>query len=226
MAGRAQTSRMSGEDRRRQIVEVATELFSKKGFNGTTTKEIAESAAVSEAIIFRHFPNKNALYSAIIEYKTLQNTERVKGRLKEAASRKDDRAFFSSLANEMLDVHLGDPTLMRLLMFSALEGHELAEMFFQSRASEVRDQILDYIKQRVSDGVFHDIDPRMAARAFIGMILFHAQVRVIYKDTTCDDIKLPSRQVADRFVDIFLSGILKDKRKRKVSSRMPRPKRK
>jgi len=215
---------MSGEDRRQQIVEVACELFSKKGFNGTTTKEIADCAGVSEAIIFRHFPNKRALYSAIIEYKTLQKAERVKERLEEAASRKDDRDFFSILAQETLDAHINDPALMRLLMFSALEGHELAEMFFQSRASQLRDQILGYIKERIADGAFQDIDPRVAARALIGMILFHAQVRVIYKNTSCDDVRLPNRQVTDWFVDIFLSGILKGNNKR-VSSRPPRRKR-
>lgn len=215
---------MSGEDRRRQIVEIASGLFSKKGFNGTTTKEIADNAGVSEAIIFRHFPNKRALYSAIIEHKTLQKAEQVKVRLKEAASRRDDRAFFSVLAYETLDAHLNDPTLMRLLMFSALEGHELAEMFFQSRASQVRDQIFGYIKQRIADGAFHEIDPKLAARAFIGMILFHAQVRVIYKNTSCDDVKLPARQVADQFVDIFLSGILKDKGKKRAASRTRRHK--
>ena len=47
------TTRLRADDRRRQIVDVAARLFSKKGFSGTTTKEIADSAGVSEAIIFR-----------------------------------------------------------------------------------------------------------------------------------------------------------------------------
>jgi len=68
--GRAPATRMAAVDRRQQIVSVASELFSKNGFNGTTTKEIADRAGVSEAIIFRHFPTKQALYSAIIDFKT------------------------------------------------------------------------------------------------------------------------------------------------------------
>jgi AcrR family transcriptional regulator len=193
-------------------VNVSAELFSEKGFNGTTTKEIAERAGVSEAIIFRHFPNKRALYSAIIDFKTRQSQERMQERLQEAASRKDDRAFFHSLAFEMLQAQMSDPSLMRLLMFSALEGHELAEMFFQSTAQKLRDSVLRYIKQRISDRAFRDVDPKVCSRAFVGMILFHSQVRVIYKDTLCDDIKLSNRQMADRFVDIFLTGILRDRK--------------
>jgi AcrR family transcriptional regulator len=203
-------ARMTGEDRRRQIVDISAELFSRKGFNGTTTKEIADRAGVSEAIIFRHFPNKRALYSAIIDYKTRQTSELMQERLKEAASRKDDRAFFLTLALEMLNAHTSNPMLMRLLMFSALEGHELAEMFFQSTAQEVRNSVLRYIKQRVSDRAFRAVDPKVCSRAFVGMILFHAQVRVIYKNTSCDDIKLSNKQMAERFVDIFLEGIRRD----------------
>src|SRR5437762_1771431 len=62
-------SRMAKGDRRNQIVAVAMDLFASKGFNGTTTKEIAEAAGVSEAIIFRHFAKKKDLYSAIIDSK-------------------------------------------------------------------------------------------------------------------------------------------------------------
>ena len=61
--------RMAGEDRRKQILLVAMRLFSQHGFRGTTTKEIAQAAGVSEAMVFRHFANKEELYSAIIDHK-------------------------------------------------------------------------------------------------------------------------------------------------------------
>ncbi|MDQ3087844.1 MAG: TetR family transcriptional regulator, partial [Acidobacteriota bacterium] len=44
---------MSGDERRAQILQVAIRLFSYKGFSGTTTKEIANTAGVSEAMVFR-----------------------------------------------------------------------------------------------------------------------------------------------------------------------------
>ena len=61
--------RMAAEKRRQQIIDVAIQLFSQKGFRGTTTKEIALAAGVNEAIIFRHFATKRDLYSAIIDQK-------------------------------------------------------------------------------------------------------------------------------------------------------------
>src|SRR5258706_2635304 len=58
--------RLDSEERRRGIVEAAVQLFERKGFAGTTTKEIAEAAQVSEALVFKHFPSKAALYDAIV----------------------------------------------------------------------------------------------------------------------------------------------------------------
>ena len=53
------TRKLPAADRRRQIIEVAMALFSAKGFEGTTTREISKAAGVSEAIIFRHFATKD-----------------------------------------------------------------------------------------------------------------------------------------------------------------------
>src|SRR5882724_1715174 len=58
--------RLEHEERRRGIVEAAVPLFARKGFAGTTTKEIAEAAHVSEALVYKHFPSKAALYEAIV----------------------------------------------------------------------------------------------------------------------------------------------------------------
>ncbi|HSB11658.1 MAG TPA: TetR/AcrR family transcriptional regulator [Blastocatellia bacterium] len=201
---RTHSIRMHAEDRRLQIVAVAAELFSQTGFRGTTTKEIADRAGVSEAIIFRHFATKDDLYRAILDYKVKQATDRMQTNLNEAANRKDDDAYFGSLAYEMLEFHSKDRTFMRLLLFSALERHDLAEMFFHSTAREMKNHIRRYIKQRIADGAFRRIDPALAARAFVGMVLNQAQVRNIFRD---DDLRYSNRQMADRFVDIFLAGI-------------------
>jgi len=58
--------RLDAEERRRAIIDAALPLFAKKGFTATTTKELAEAARVSEALIFKHFPSKAALYTEIL----------------------------------------------------------------------------------------------------------------------------------------------------------------
>ena len=56
---------MSSEDRRAAIIRAVRRVFAEKGFDGTKTRELAEAAGVSERSLFKHFPNKEALYSAM-----------------------------------------------------------------------------------------------------------------------------------------------------------------
>ncbi|MGE5268628.1 MAG: TetR/AcrR family transcriptional regulator [Thiohalocapsa sp.] len=59
-------TRLDGDERRKRIVTAAVPLFARKGFAGTTTREIAEAAGISEALLFRHFPSKQLLYREIL----------------------------------------------------------------------------------------------------------------------------------------------------------------
>jgi len=59
-------TRLDSDERRRAIVQAAVPLFARKGFRGTTTRELAEAAGISEALLFRHFPSKQSLYQEIL----------------------------------------------------------------------------------------------------------------------------------------------------------------
>src|SRR5438128_6336672 len=103
-------ARMAGEERHLQILRVAMSLFSQRGFRGTTTKEIALAAGVSEAMVFRHFATKEELYSAIIDHKACSGDERDPYQLvAQAIERKDDRAVFEQLALDALTQNECDP---------------------------------------------------------------------------------------------------------------------
>src|SRR5215475_5605077 len=60
------TSRLDSDERRRAIVMAAVPLFARTGFAGTTTRELAAAAGVSEALLFKHFPSKQSLYREIL----------------------------------------------------------------------------------------------------------------------------------------------------------------
>ena len=59
-------TRLDSDDRRKAIVNAAVPLFARNGFAGTTTRELAAAAGVSEALLFRHFPSKQSLYREIL----------------------------------------------------------------------------------------------------------------------------------------------------------------
>jgi len=60
------SSRLTADERRSAIVEAATKVFAENGFHGTTTRELAKAAGVSEALLYKHFPSKESLFSAIL----------------------------------------------------------------------------------------------------------------------------------------------------------------
>jgi AcrR family transcriptional regulator len=59
----ATTGKLSSEERRAAIIQAVRRVFAEKGFDGTTTRELADAAGVSEALLFKHFPTKEALFS-------------------------------------------------------------------------------------------------------------------------------------------------------------------
>ncbi len=200
-------ARMTAEDRKLQILRVAVSLFSQKGFGGTTTKEIAHAAGVSEAMVFRHFATKQELYTAILDHKACSgdsmNPEEM---VAEALKQKDDQAVFERLALGALEHHEFDPEFQRLLLHSALEGHELAEIFFEKFVRRVYELLGGYIAERQRDGAMALIDPAIAVRAFIGMVIHHSLNNNLW-DPQRRLLKISNAEAAKHFADILLNGI-------------------
>lgn len=203
--------RMAGSDRRKQIVQLASELFARKGFNGTTTKEIAEAAGVSEAIIFRHFATKSDLYAAIVDDRVQAIEAEFMPKLEAAMTRKEDRALFETLAFEILEFHRRDQTVLRLLLYSALEGHDLSRHWFKRYVIGLYDRFSVYFKERQADGIYREIEPKAALRAFIGMAINQSIAQYLLRDPI---LNLSNRKAAELFTDTFLNGILVSGRKR------------
>jgi AcrR family transcriptional regulator len=198
---------MPGDERRLQILRVAVTLFAHEGFRGTTTKKIAQAAGVSEAMVFRHFATKEELYSAILDHKACSGDAMdPETMVADAIRRKDDRAVFEGLAFGALEHHERDPEFQRLLLHSALEGHELAQMFFEKFVRRVYEFLGAYVRQRQKDGAIVKIDPAIVVRAFIGMIIHHSLNNNLW-DPKRRLLNLSNENAAKQFTDILLAGI-------------------
>lgn len=214
-----QTVRLAKGDRRAQLLRCAITVFSERGFRGTTTKQIAERADVSEAIIFRHFPTKEELYRAIIDQQMEESQRRVEAIVRESSETKEDQKLFERLAYEILEFYRKDPAFLRLLMYSGLEGHVLSELCFRTHVVKFYDLLGRYIRQRIADGAFRKVAPARAIRAFMGMVINQAMVKELYSN---DLARLSSRQAARTFSGLFLEGIASRTRRKGRNSRLPR----
>jgi len=201
---------MTGDKRREQILQTAITLFSQKGFSGTTTKEIARVAGVSEAMVFRHFARKGDIYDAILGNKACHDGMRFPWQedavLLEAIKNKDDHTVFYTLALNALNKQQSDVSFMRLLFYSALEEHELAERFFSEFVARIYGFIGSYIEERQKDGAIRDINPKIAVRAFMGMMIHHSLNNILW-DKSRELLDISNEEAAKNFAEILLRGI-------------------
>ncbi|MGH7258870.1 MAG: TetR/AcrR family transcriptional regulator [Nitrospiraceae bacterium] len=213
MKTKTQLKRASSRDRHASLITAASSLFAARGFRGTTTKEIAKAAGVSEALVFKYFPTKRALYAAILAEKA--NLSALLEAVEDVARKRDDQRVFTLIARYRIRPG-ADPTMLRLLLFSALEGHELADMFFGKHHRVFYEYLAGYIHTRIQEGAFREVDPLLAARAFIGMVVHHRLLHEIFG--------VPMHRSHDdtvaTYVELFVNGLVRrSARKPKESAR-------
>ncbi|MDD5543321.1 MAG: TetR/AcrR family transcriptional regulator [Acidobacteriia bacterium] len=198
------TTRLTSTDRRQQILDQATKLFARRGYEGTTTRQIARQAGINEALIFRHFGDKDGLYWAIIEQKCQMGARRAK-LMQTLDSRSDDRTILATLAETVLRRNFEDSSLARLLLFSALENHRLSRRFFRVYVAQNYDSIAAYIRRRVRQGKFRGVDAQLAARGFLGMVVYHFWIQEIFGGKRFQKFDL--KKVSNTLADIWLRGM-------------------
>ena len=195
--------RLPADERRAQILREAARLFGSHGFNGTTTRDVATEVGITEAALYRYFPSKEAMYAAILDERMASSD--LLEPIEPIARAGDDRAVFTVLAMTLLRSVDADPSILRLILYSALEGHELARPFQEKRILRLRELLTGYIERRSGEGAFRAIDPALAARAFMGMVVDHLIVRHVFAQH--EHYPQPIEQVAETFVSIFLDGM-------------------
>jgi AcrR family transcriptional regulator len=202
-------TRFSSADRREQILEVATGLFAQDGFRGTTTRLIAERSGVTEALIFRHFSGKEELYWAVIERKINSSAplEHLVGNLKAGG---DDLEVLSRVAFEVLQRRAKDQTLSRLLLYCALEKHELSERFFRHYIANYFEVLTQFVEKGIAGGRLRKVDPLLAARGFLGMVVYHSWIQEIYGERRQENFNL--RDVSTSLARIWLQGVQEEKK--------------
>ena len=203
----------AGDERREQLCTIAMRLFSERGFRGTTTKEIAHAAGVSEAVIFKHFSNKDELYASILDHKACSHPfDNPFAEIADKIEQKDDFGVFYSMALNALNHHQEDEDFLRLMLHSALEGHDLARMFFENFITRIYDFLGSYIDQRQEEGAFREVEPRIVVRTFIGMFVHHSLNNILW-DKEQKLLKISNEEAAREFATILLEGIKSKKAK-------------
>ena len=91
-----------------------------------------------------------------------------------------DLEIFAAIARELLVRNARDTELTRLLWFTALESHILSQRFFRTFIAVYYEELAAYIRRRVREGAFRDVDPLLSARGFLGMVIYHFLVQEFF----------------------------------------------
>lgn len=183
------------------LIDAAYRLFSQKGFNNTTTREIAESAGVNELTLFRHFQNKlNLLSQVILQYSTL-------ARLEKALEETKDLSFeagFHEMARIFLTQLEEKYPMIRLMIIEATSNPELKALVGPIPV-KLRQTLIKHLQRGVSEGkVREDLNLELVAQSFLWIFLSYVMTRSDIGQKFCP---FPPEEVAEASTEIFLRGI-------------------
>jgi TetR/AcrR family transcriptional regulator len=169
-----------GVQRRQQILEAAAALFARRGFAGTSTRQIAEAVGVSETLLFRHFPTKDSLYEAILERLVPSaDLARWLGELRRLADKRDDEGLFRGIARAVMRSFREDTTFHRLLLFAALEDHDLARTAHVKYTAPVAAFLREYVSRRQAEGAFRKMRPEAVVHMVLNVPAQFAQWKAL-----------------------------------------------
>jgi AcrR family transcriptional regulator len=158
---------LRSQQRYQRILDAATSVFSTKGYHGTLVDDIAEEADTSKGGVYFHFPNKQAIFLALLD----RLAEILKQRVEEAVRAEPDPVRRAEQAlTVVLDTFGSHRRLARLFMVEALgAGPE-----FNVRMVQIRAMFAQLIQRHLDDavavGAIPPLDTRIAARAWFGAV--------------------------------------------------------
>lgn len=155
-------------DRREDILQASLHLFAEKGFHGTSMRDIAREAEITEGLIYHYFESKRDLFRAIIEEYSFLPLLRT---LPDLAEQLDLRALLIVLARGFFDVLKQNTELARLLLQEIQVFPEEKEAFFADAVNESIMELARILEGRMNERARAQVDPQVSARIFFNSLL-------------------------------------------------------
>ena len=196
--------RRRAEARPEEILEAALAEFTEKGFEVARMEDVARRAGLSKAGVYLYFESKDVLLKALIERRM---TPLVQQALAAGLANANDPKIALRVIATAISERLRDPknfAVPKLVISVSARFPEIADYYRTQIAERARAALEGLIAAGVSKGVFRAIDPRAAARAFIGPILFEALwTHILRGESALDD----SAALVSAHMDILLEGL-------------------
>ncbi|MFJ7946728.1 TetR family transcriptional regulator [Streptomyces sp. NPDC096354] len=166
---RTRRVRMTGKERREQLLDIGRILFADKGFEGTSVEEIAARAGVSKPVVYEHFGGKEGLYAVVVDREMRQLLDMVTG----ALTAGHPRELLEQAAFALLDYIETYTDGFRILVRDSPVAQSTGT--FASLISDIATQVEDILGLEFKARGF---DPKLAplyAQALVGMVALTGQ---------------------------------------------------
>ncbi|KPQ34525.1 MAG: transcriptional regulator, TetR family [Phormidesmis priestleyi Ana] len=192
------------EETQNRILKAAEKLFAKRGYGGTTTRDLAQAAGVAEGTLFRHFENKKAI---LIEVATRGWMEILTDLLTELSEMGSYKAVAQVMRKRMLSLN-ANTDMLRVCFMEAQFHPELRDRIQADVIDKMTDVTEAFFQTAMDRGEYRKMNPRVVARIFLGMFT----VSGFSQSTMADEANSPSdmKEMAETLADIFLNGVLSE----------------
>lgn len=190
----------TAEQRRQDILEASLKIFAQKGYNGSTTAEIARASEVAEGTIFRHFPTKKDLLIAVLEPKVLTGLIQ----LDKEHGEDTPTEFFRYFLKDRLELLKENGSLVRFMFAEAQYHTEVREALFKGILGQGISIIKPWFDKGVEQGDFRDLPFLPTMRSFMGMVMFYGLMGNLNQGFS------PEKSIdeaTDHILDLFLHGL-------------------
>jgi len=153
-----------------RMIAAAVHLFARKGFYGTSTKDVSKLANVSEGNIFRYFPTMRDLFLCALESELVKLTVRAEA-LVRVANADNAHAALQSVFELITETMAKQPELVRLLHFSALEFGPDVETLFRQYVRPMTEALATHLQKWSSDYGSRHVNPSIAVLSFIATVI-------------------------------------------------------
>jgi AcrR family transcriptional regulator len=186
---------------RARIMQAASQLFTEKGFAGTTTRAIAESAGINEVTLFRHFGTKEKLAKAIMDqYGGAAIAENL-----ELSFSGDYVQDLTLIGYAMVKVMSERIVAIRMSICEAGSFPEFQQVIAEN-PRQLRQMLARYFQRQMDKEVIHTGHPEAMAQAFLGMFFSYIVLQGLLFDSIQPEIS--SDELVEQFVTLFVRGTL------------------
>jgi AcrR family transcriptional regulator len=188
-----------------RIVRAAAALFSRQGYHGTSTREIARLADVSEVTVFRYFVHKEDIFCLALS-SCFSNIRARLDLLERVPSQEQPEVVLSQILSLFVDTATFSPELIRLVAVAFLELRGRAQEICREHLAPLLTKIAGYLAANIESGRVRNLNPAIMTAAMALTVIAQPELSMLIDG--CQLSKLNNRQSIDEYKKFWLSALM------------------